>query len=200
MANPVEFYFDFSSPYGYFAAEKIEDIAAEAGRAVAWKPFMLGAVFQKLGSTSLVNVPLKGDYSRRDMVRTAAFMGVPFAMPADFPAKSIAACRAFYWLKNTAPDKAVDFAKAAYRAYFVDGRHVDDPATLAGLARALDIDPDAMAAGMQDPTIKQALFAVNEEALARGVFGSPYIVVDGEAFWGSDRLDQVARWLKTGGW
>ena len=200
MGNPVEFYFDFSSPYGYFAAEKIEAIAAEAGRAVDWKPFMLGATFQKLGTTSLVNVPLKGDYSRRDMARTAAFLGVPFTLPTEFPAKSIAACRAFYWLRKVAPDKAAPFAKAAYRAYFVDGRHVDDPVTLADVARALGIDPEAMAAGMQDAEIKQTLFAVNEEALARGVFGSPFIFVDGEAFWGSDRLDQVARWLKTGGW
>lgn len=199
MAEPIRFYFDFSSPYGYFAAEGIEDLAARHGREVAWMPVMLGVIFPKLGIRPLVEVPVKGEYSRRDMNRTARFLGLPFTLPEVFPTRSVMACRAFLWLNRERADLAKRFARGILRAYFAEGRLIDAPETIAGVAVAIGVDPAELAEAIQAPEIKQALFAASEDALAQGVFGSPYFIVDGEPFWGTDRMAQMEQWLAEGG-
>lgn len=200
MAEPIAFYFDFSSPYGYLAALRIDELAAKHGRAVAWKPILLGVSFKATGSEPLMNIPLKGDYSRHDLARTARLQGVPFAIPEPFPFMSVAACRAFYWLDDRDPAKARALAKALYRAAFAEGRVISDAQGVIAVARALGIDGDALAAALKDPAIKQRLRDEVDDAVAKKIFGSPYFVVDGEPFWGNDRLDQIDRWLETGGW
>ena len=200
MAEPIAFYFDFSSPYGYLAALRIDELAAKHGRGVAWKPMLLGVSFKATGSEPLMNIPLKGDYSRRDLARTARLQGVPFAIPEPFPFMSVAACRAFYWLDDRDPAKARALAKALYRAAFAEGRVISDAQGVTAVARALGIDGDALAAALKDPAIKQRLRDEVDDTLAKKIFGSPYFVVDGEPFWGNDRLDQIDRWLETGGW
>lgn len=200
MAEPIAFYFDFSSPYGYLAALRIDELAAKHGRAVAWKPMLLGVSFKATGSEPLMNIPLKGDYSRHDLARTARLQGVPFAIPEPFPFMSVAACRAFYWLDDRDPGKARALAKALYRAAFAEGRVISDAQGVIAVARALGIDGGALAAALKDPAIKQRLRDAVDDTVAREIFGSPYFVVDGEPFWGNDRLDQIDRWLATGGW
>ena len=200
MAEPIAFYFDFSSPYGYLAALRIDELAAKHGRAVAWKPMLLGVSFKATGSEPLMNIPLKGDYSRRDLARTARLQGVPFAIPEPFPFMSVAACRAFYWLDDRDPAKARALAKALYRAAFAEGRVISDAQGVTAVASELGIDGDALAAALKDPAIKQRLRDEVDDTLAKEIFGSPYFVVDGEPFWGNDRLDQIDRWLETGGW
>ena len=200
MAAPLEFYFDFSSPYGYIASRLIDELAARHGREVAWRPFLLGAVFKVAGTAPLVSYPLKGDYSRRDFARTARLHGIPFNMPDPFPVGTVGCARAFYWLERTLPAKAHAFATAAYGAYFADGIDISQTDRVTDIAAGLGIDRAALLAGMDDPATKSRLREVNDEALSRGVFGSPFIFVDGEPFWGSDRLDMIDRWLRTGGW
>ena len=85
MAAPIEFYFDFSSPYGYLAAQRIDEVAEEYKRTVDWKPFLLGVVFKTTGSVPLLNIPLKGDYARRDLARSARLFEIPFTLPKKFP-------------------------------------------------------------------------------------------------------------------
>ncbi len=196
----LDFYFDFSSPYGYIAAERIDGIAERHGCAVTWRPFLLGAVFQKAGGGPLVDHPMKGPYSRHDMLRSARLHDVTFAVPDPFPVNSVAACRAFYWLADRDPEQARALAKSLYRGYFADNRNVSQPETVIAAAAGLGVDGDELAAALGDPAVKDRLRAENDAALDRGVFGSPTIFVDGEMFWGSDRLDQVDRWLATGGW
>src|SRR4051794_23799459 len=103
MPAPIEFYFDFSSPYGYLASTKIEEIAASHGRHVNWRPFLLGAVFKVSGMKPLVDIPMKGDYTAHDFGRFARYLGVPFVMPANFPFAPVAASRAVYWLGDRDP-------------------------------------------------------------------------------------------------
>ena len=91
---PVEFFYDFNSPYGYVAAHKIEAVAAKHGRTVDWKPFLLGAVFKVTGAVPLPHVPMKGDYARHDFARSARFHDVTYNPPADFPFSPVAASRA----------------------------------------------------------------------------------------------------------
>jgi 2-hydroxychromene-2-carboxylate isomerase len=199
MADPIEFYFDFSSPYSYLAAELIDDLAAKYGRKVKWRPMLLGVVFQKTGQPLLVNVPLKGEYSLRDFSRSARYYNVPFKFPAQFPMSTVSAARAYYWLHGQDCDKARDFAHAVFRAYWVDGRDISDMAVVLEIAVGLGIDRDALAAGITTPEIKERLKTETDTAIARGMCGAPYFVVDGEPFWGADRLPQIEKWLQTGG-
>ena len=199
MAEPIEFYFDFSSPYSYIAAEVIDGLAEKYGRKVKWRPMLLGVVFQKTGQPLLVNVPLKGEYSMRDFARSARYHGVPFQFPAKFPMSTVSAARAYYWLHGQDCQKARDFARAVFRAYWVDGRDISDIVVVQDIAAGLGIDREALAAGMVTPEIKERLKAETDTALAKGMCGAPYFVVDNEPFWGADRLPQIEQWLATGG-
>ena len=201
MPAPVDFYFDFSSPYGYLASEKIEALAQKHGRTVTWHPILLGVVFKQTGAIPLTQVPLKGDYARRDMARSAGFHGVgDFRMPSRFPIPSQAPARIVLWLRERDPALAARVAHALYRAFFVSDIDISDPGQAVAVAASSGVDAQAARAAIDDPAIKDALRAENDQAIAKGVFGSPFIVVDGEPFWGLDHLDQVERWLATGGW
>ncbi|MGF1594929.1 MAG: 2-hydroxychromene-2-carboxylate isomerase [Kiloniellaceae bacterium] len=200
MTAPIDFYFDFSSPYGYLASEQIDEVAARHGRSVAWRPILLGIVFQQTGGQPLLDIPLKGGYARHDMARSARLLGVPFQLPAGFPFGSVAACRAFYWLHDRNPAQAVALAKALYREAFGKGGNIDSGEAVAAVAAAAGVDGAELAAALNDPAVKQRLREEVSRAISKGVFGSPLIVVDGEPFWGHDRLDQVDLWLQRGGW
>ena len=201
MPDPLQFHFDFSSPYGYLASEKIEALAARHGRRIDWRPMLLGVAFKATGSQPLTMIPLKGDYAARDFTRTARMLKIPFAMPSTFPIPSQAPARVMLWLKETkGVEAAKAYARAAYRKFFVDGVDICAPAIAAAVAGAFGHDREAAAAAIDDPTYKAALKNEVETAIGRGVFGSPFIVVDGEPFWGADRLPMVEEWLRTGGW
>jgi 2-hydroxychromene-2-carboxylate isomerase len=200
MTTPIDFYFDFSSPYGYLASTKIEDIAARHGRSVTWRPILLGAVFKVTNQQPLSTIPVKGDYSKRDFERSARYLGVPFRQPSNFPISTTAPARAFYAVSDKDPALAKRLAAALYEAYFVQDRDISSPEATLDVAAKLGIDRDELGRTLNDNAIKDRLRREVDAAVGRGVFGSPYIVVDGEPFWGADRLDQVERWLKTGGW
>ena len=198
--SAIEFWFDFSSPYGYLASQKIEALAAKHGRAVDWHPMLLGAAFKQSGMAPLTQIPLKGDYSKRDFQRSARFHGIAdFNMPANFPIPSQAAARIVLWTKARDPALAVKAIKALYRAYFVDGVDISNPDVAADVAAKAGVDRAGARAAIDDPAIKDALKREVDGAIARGVFGSPFVFVDGEPFWGLDRFDQIERWLATGG-
>jgi 2-hydroxychromene-2-carboxylate isomerase len=198
MAKPIDFYFDYSSPYGYFAATKIDDLAARHGRSVNWKPILLGAVFKVTGAQPLPMLPLKGDYAKRDMARSARFYGIPFKYPSRLPIASLAPARAFYWVNERDPALARNLAKVLYQAYFVADRDISSPETTADIAATLGLKRDEMLAAINNPAVKERLKSEVDAAIKLGVFGSPYIVIDDEPFWGVDRFDQIERWLGTG--
>jgi len=200
MKAPIEFYFDFSSPYGYLASHKIDALASKHGRTVDWRPMLLGFVFKQTGAAPLTMIPLKGEYSQRDFLRSARFHGVSdFRIPSPFPIPTQAAARVMLWAKARDPSLAVGIAKALYRSYFFDGRDISNPDVAADIASEAGADRAAARASMDDPSIKDALKREVDGAIARGVFGSPFVFVDGEPFWGLDRFDQIDRWLATGG-
>ena len=200
MPDPIEFYFDFSSPYGYLASECIDAIAARHGREVTWRPYLMGVAMKVTGSSPVVNRPMLGPYSRRDMERSARRLEVPLTFPEPFPIATIAACRAVYWMERADASAAKPLARALYRAYFVDGRNISEPDVVADVAADAGADRGALIAGIQEPAIKDRLKKVTNDAIERGIFGSPFFMVDGEPFWGHDRMDEVDRWLESGGW
>ena len=200
MKAPIDFYFDFSSPYGYLAAHKIDALAEKHGRRVDWRPMLLGFVFKQTGAAPLTMIPLKGDYSKRDFVRSARYHGIEdFRMPSPFPIATQVAARVMLWAKASDPALAVRVAKALYRGYFFDGRDISNADVAADIAAETGADRPGARASVDDPAMKDALKREVDGAIARGVFGSPFVFIDGEPFWGLDRFDQIDRWLATGG-
>jgi 2-hydroxychromene-2-carboxylate isomerase len=199
MANPIDFYFDFSSPYGYLASMRIDALAARYGRSVEWRPHLLGAVFKINGQKPLAAIPLKGNYTAHDLARSARLLKVPFKLPSKFPIGATTPSRAFYWVHDREPALAKRLAQALYTSYFAEDRDISSPEATINIAAKLGVDKGELEMALNDSAVKDRLRAEADAASQWG-FGSPYIVVDGEPFWGSDRLDQVERWLETGGW
>jgi 2-hydroxychromene-2-carboxylate isomerase len=200
MAAPIDFYFEFASPYGYLASTQIDAIGARHGRAVAWHPIMLGAAFKETGAKPLTQTPLKGPYLLHDAPRFARLLRVPFTAPPVMPANSLAASRACLWLQADDPALARRLAQAVLHAHWGEGQDIGAPGQVAEIAAALGIGQDALLAAVADPAIKERLKRSTAAAIERGVFGSPFVFVDGEPFWGADRLPQIDAWLAQGGW
>jgi 2-hydroxychromene-2-carboxylate isomerase len=200
MPQAIDFYFDFSSPYGYLGSERIDALAEKHGCEVVWRPYLMGAVFKQLGTSPLVSQPVKGPYSRHDLMRSARLYGIDFTIPDPFPVHSVAACRAYYWLVDQDPALARQLAQALYRGYFIDNRNLGEAETVIETAAALGIDKEALGAALQDGEVKARLRTEVEAALEKGVFGAPFFILGDEHFWGCDRMDHLDKWLETGGW
>jgi 2-hydroxychromene-2-carboxylate isomerase len=200
LPEPIDFYFEFASPYGYFASLRIDAIAANYDREVRWHPIMLGAALKATGSQPQVRIPIKGDYFKRDVARCARHLGAPFKEPPTMPMNSLAASRAFWWMTDRDSDIAKGLAQAIYHAHWGEGRDMSTVDQVAEVVGNLGVGKAELEAACGDPAIKQRLKDETQRSLDRGVFGSPFIIVDGEPFWGADRLSQVERWLATGGW
>jgi len=199
-AAPVDFYFEFSSPYGYIASQLAEEFEKRIGRPLLWRPILLGPIFKITGQTPLTEVALKGDYSKRDFQRSAGMHKVAYKQPAKFPIGTVAAMRAFYWVHDRDPALARKLAKALYAAYFADGIDIGAPQAVLDVAKRVGVDATALAAALEDPALKERAKKEVDGAIAAGVFGSPFFIVDGEPFWGVDRMPMMEAWIRTGGW
>ena len=197
---PIEFYFDFASPYAYLASLQIDAVAARHGRAVNWRPILLGVVFKITGATANAIQPLRGNYLRHDVVRCARDLCVPLTMPSVLPLNSVAASRAYYWAEGRDRALARALAGALFLGHWGEGQDLGPSEAVAEVAARVGIDRAELLAGLAEPAVKERLRRETDDAIARGVFGAPFMIVDGEPFWGADRLDQLERWLATGGW
>ena len=199
MHTGIDFFFDFSSPYSYIANEWIDALAARHGRRVRRRAILLGATFQVAELKPPVLHPLKREYSLRDFERSARFAGLPYMLPAVFPIPTQNAARVFWWLAETRGDEAAAaWATAGLRAMFTRGVPLHEGPALKTLATEHGLDPAQAEAVWNDPHWKARLKRANDEAIAASVFGAPYLVVDGEPFWGNDRQVQIERWLASG--
>jgi 2-hydroxychromene-2-carboxylate isomerase len=192
----LEFWFEFASTYSYPAAMRLEKAAAAAGVEVAWKPFLLGPRFQRQGwNDSPFNLyPARGRYMWRDLERLCAEYGLPFRRPTRFPRHSVLAARVA--LVGEGEAWMPSFARAVYEANFAHDREISDPAVLGEILRSLGQDADATLARATSPGNKENLRRRTEAAWEAGICGAPSFLVDGELFWGQDRMDQALRWAR----
>jgi 2-hydroxychromene-2-carboxylate isomerase len=194
----LQFWYEFASTYSYLAAMRIEALAAAAGVAVEWKPFLLGPVFRAQGlDNSPFNIyPVKGRYMVRDLERLCAERGLPpFRLPEPFPQNSLYAARLA--LVGAEAGWCAAFSRALFQQEFSEGASLTDKAVLAEALRAAGQDADASMQRSESAEIKQRLKDLTAEAQTRGIFGAPsFITQDGELFWGDDRLEQALAWAR----
>jgi len=193
MTATVEFWFEFASTYSYPAAMRIETEAQARGVIVEWRPFLLGPIFgaQGLKDTPFNIYPTKGKYMLRDLQRICAELDLPFVLPSPFPQNSLLCARIATALEG-AP--RIRFAQAAYELEFGEGRTISDPLNAAEALRRAGLDP-AIIEKAQEESVKMALRAATDEAMAKGCFGAPsFVTPDGELFWGNDRLEAALNW------
>lgn len=202
MAAPLAFHFDFISPYGYFASLRIEELAARHGRTVDWRPMLLGvAVLKVMGLKPLLDTPLKGDYIRRDVLRTARRRGIPLGRDLNASVGNpLPPARAFYWVRKHHRELAPAMAKALFHAFWAQGRDLSTPEAVGAIALPAGLAASEVIAGAASDEAATLLRNAVGASIEAGIFGSPTIVVDGEPFWGADRLGDVEDWLATGGW
>lgn len=202
MAAPLRFYFDFISPYGYFASLRIEELAARHARAVDWRPMLLGvAVLKVMGLKPLLETPLKGDYIRRDVLRHARRHGIQLGRDLNASVGNpLPPARAFYWVRKHHPELQAPMVHALYHAFWVEGRDLSTPEAVAAIALPAGLDPGQLAEGTASEEAATLLRNAVAAAIKAGIFGSPTVVVDDEPFWGCDRLGEVDEWLTLGGW
>ncbi|ODS01205.1 2-hydroxychromene-2-carboxylate isomerase [Methyloceanibacter methanicus] len=194
----IEFWYEFASTYSYVTAMRIGRVAAAAGVAVRWRPFLLGPIFKELGwNDSPFNIyPAKGRYMWRDFERVCEGEGLPLKLPpVRFPQNGVKAARLA--LAGEADGWTPDFTCAVFYANYAEQRDISDEDTLRGLLSRIGVDPERAFAAANAPANKEALFAQVAEAKTRGIFGAPFFTVGDEPFWGNDRLEAALRWAKA---
>lgn len=199
--NPIGFYFDPISPYGYLASTRIDDVAQRHGRSVEWRPLLLGVTVERvMGLKPVPQTPLKGPYSKKDKHRLARLFGVPLVENDVKELSSLNALRAFVCIEQSQPQLAPVFAKAICARLWARGQDISSAADVLEEAARLAIDVDALAPMMNSPAAKDMLRQKVDDAVALGVFGVPSFLVDGELLWGVDRLWMLEHWLAKGNW
>ena len=190
MTRDVQFWFDVGSPAAYLAWTQMPKLAATGAR-VLYRPMLLGGVFQATGNQSPMQVPAKGRYMQVDLERFAHRYGVPFSHNPFFPINTLALMRGAIGLQMREPERFAAYGDAVFRAIWVDGLDMNQPAVVAGVLKGAGFDPMAILALTQDADVKERLKAVTQEAVERGVFGAPTFFVGHQMFWGQDRIDLV---------
>ncbi|MVW75632.1 2-hydroxychromene-2-carboxylate isomerase [Pseudomonas xionganensis] len=196
MSKTVEFFFDLGSPASYLAYTQLPGICRESGATLVYRPMLLGAVFQATGNASPAMIPAKGRYMLRDLARHAERYGVPMRFNPHFPLNTLGLMRLLVAVQLHQPERFEAALQALYQAIWVDGLNLGEPARVAEVLGQAGFDAEALLAQCAELAVKEALKASSEEAVARGVFGAPSTFVEGELYFGQDRLDFVREALR----
>jgi 2-hydroxychromene-2-carboxylate isomerase len=195
MSKTVEFFFDLGSPATYLAYTQLPKICERTGSQLIYMPMLLGGVFKATGNASPAVIPAKGRYMFQDLDRYAKRYGVPLKFNPHFPINTLMLMRAVTGMQLRHPEHFLAFIDCLFTALWVDGRSLDDPATVAAVLTQNGFDPNEVLALTADEEVKAALKDNTETAIQRGVFGAPSMFVGSQLFFGQDRLDFVVEAL-----
>lgn len=193
----IEFFFDCSSPWTYLAFHNIRPLAEEFGVAIAWRPILVGGIFNAVNPSVYASrdtpVPAKQRYLQKDLADWARAAGLAIRMPPSvFPVNSVKAMRGCVWLGQEQPDDMPPFVRAVFEAYWGDDRDISQDAVLAAICQRVGIESAAFFAGIGRQAVKDQLRANTDEVIARGGFGSPTIFLDTtDMYFGNDRLPLI---------
>jgi 2-hydroxychromene-2-carboxylate isomerase len=189
MTKTLEFHYDFSCPYAYLASTQVGALAERVGAALHYRPFLLGGIYKHLGADPMASMsPARARLNGLDMHRWAEHWQVPFSMPPGHPNRTVLALRA-----ALSSDDLPRASHALFDAYWARGLDLSDPDVVGRALSSVGFDGPALVAAA--PSQRDELFRRTAEAAARGVFGAPAFFVNGELYWGQDRMDQVERAL-----
>ncbi|QVW21674.1 2-hydroxychromene-2-carboxylate isomerase [Pseudomonas hormoni] len=191
MSKTVEFYFDLGSPATYLAYTQLPKICAQIDSQLIYIPILLGGIFKATGNASPATIPAKGAYMFQDLDRYARRYDVPLKFNPNFPINTLMLMRAVSGMQLRHPERFLTFIDCLFKAIWVEGRNLDDPATVATVLTQNGFDPTEVLALTADEDVKAALKNNTEKAVQRGVFGAPSMFVDNQLFFGQDRLDFV---------
>ncbi|MFA7270521.1 MAG: 2-hydroxychromene-2-carboxylate isomerase [Sterolibacterium sp.] len=191
----IEFWFDFASTYSYLSAMRIEALARQSGVIVVWRPFLLGPAFLALGwNDSPFNIyPPKGRYMWRDLERLCGKYGFAFKRPSKFPRNGLRAARVV--CANEEASWMPDFVRAVFSANFAEDKDIGERGVIADILGSYGLPADDLIAAAEMPENKEKLRRRSEQAIDLGLFGAPSFIVEGELFWGNDRLQDALAWL-----
>ena len=194
MASTLEFWFEFASTYSYPAAHAVEAAAKARGVPVAWRSFLLAPIFGAQGwNDSPFNIyPAKGAYMWRDLARLCAVQNLPLTRPSQFPRNGLLAAR----ISCRFADEAwlPEFVRRVYSANFSRDLDISSPFVIGEILSTMGPNAADVMRAAQAHESKDALRMQTEKAVAVGLIGAPSYVVDGEVFWGGDRLDAALDW------
>lgn len=193
MAKPIEFLFDYVSPYAYLGSTQIRALAARHDRSVVPVPILFAGLLEATGSIPPAEIPARRDYLYKDAVRKARLLDVAIAPPATHPFNPLAALRATGCVED--PTARWRFADALFRACWVQGRHIDQVEVVAEIAAEAGLDAVPLMSRAASEEGKQLLRKATDAAIAGGVFGVPTFIADNQLFWGVDSLPVLDRFL-----
>jgi 2-hydroxychromene-2-carboxylate isomerase len=200
MARKLDFYFDCSSPWTYLAFHNVQPLAAELDVEIAWKPILVGGVFNAVNQSVYDNRaapnPRKQAYMLQDLGDWARLYGLKIVFPPRiFPVNSVKCMRgAFAALDG---GKLVPYATAAFEAYWGSDLDISRDDVLAEIAAQAGLERQRFFAAIETPTCKARLRTSTDELIARGGFGSPTLFVGDKMFFGNDRLPLVRAALES---
>jgi 2-hydroxychromene-2-carboxylate isomerase/predicted thioesterase len=188
--GPIEYFFDYHSPWCYFASLRLGAFCKRLGRQLIWKPMHLARLIERIDGRR----PLEANaafvrWFKDDMQDWAAQLGVEVRYHPQFPLRPVRALRATAYAAQQG--RAEPFVLGVMRAYWTESCDITDPEKLAQIGDAVGLDGRAVCASLEDPFFKRIVEDHTKEAQARGVFGAPTFFCDGKLFWGNDRLQQL---------
>lgn len=190
MTKTVEFYFDVGSPTAYLAHKRLQQLQAQYGCEILYRPILLGGLFKATGNSSPVSVPAKGHYMMAlDLPRYAALYDVPLNNNSHFPINTLNLMRGAVAAINS--DYFADYIDTVFNAIWVDGKNMADIDVVTEVLGSAELNVNVILASTQDPDVKATLIQNTEVAVQRGLFGAPTLFVEGEMFFGQDRLQFV---------
>lgn len=198
MSKTVDYFFVPHSPWAYLGHERFIRMARDKGALIEPKPFDLGKVFSVSGGLPLSKrAPQRQAYRLQELARWSAFLNLPlnaqpkfFQVPPDAANKLVIAART-----GLGADAALELAAALMRALWAEEKNISDQETLARIATACGFDGPMLVKSSETAGVQEQYDRNTDEAMAANVFGVPWYIVDGEGFWGQDRLDFVERAL-----
>ena len=193
MAGQVEFYYDYGSPAAYLAWTQMPQICTKHGAELIPRPVLLGGIFKATGNQSPVMIKAKGEWMFHDMARYASQYAVPFTKNPYFIINTLALMRGAMWAAGQG--RLSEYDKVMFEAIWVNQQDMNGPAVIGTVLERGGFDPAVLMEAVQDPGIKTKLIAATDEAVSRGLFGVPAMIVNGELHFGQDRLDWVERAL-----
>jgi 2-hydroxychromene-2-carboxylate isomerase len=196
--SSIDFWFEFGSTYTYLTVARIRRLANRAGVSVTWKPFMLMPLMIEQGMMHgpFLPYPRKLEYMWRDIERRAAEHGVPYARPSKYPPDEVLTS-ARLALLGSKEGWCVPFVEEAFRLHWTEDRPIGTADNMRSALVTAGQEPEAAINKAKSPEIKDGLKRNTEEAQLLGLFGSPSFLVNGELFWGDDRLEQALAWATT---